>query len=93
MKSEQRHTCFPVLASKASTAPLGPPGVAITLPSSTNGLLTMDSNYQYSKQILVDSVYNHNISSSLLLFPHQINIGNFQYAYSIKNYQLLRLHK
>ena len=49
----------------------------------------MDSNYQYSKQILVDSVYNHNISSSLLLFPHQINIGNFQYAYSIKNYHML----
>jgi len=49
----------------------------------------MNSDYRYSKQILIDSEFNFDISSSLILYPHEINIGNFQYTYKIKNYQML----
>ena len=60
----------------------------LLLPSSTNDLLTMNSDYRYSKQILLDSSYNFDIASSFLLFPHEINIGNFQCNYKIQDYQI-----
>ena len=50
--------------------------------------MTLDSDYSYSKKTLIASPNNNSLSSSLLLFPHEISIGSFKYSYSFKNHYM-----
>ena len=57
------------------------------LPNSTIHLISNDNDYLLSKKIILGSSYSHKISSHYITLPNSINVGVFDYSYSIKSYK------
>ena len=49
------------------------------LPGSANSLISNDSDYDLSKQLLFSQQSKQTISSSYIIFPQSINMGIFDY--------------
>ena len=59
----------------------------LLLPNNSLQLLNANESYFFSKNILLKNKLNHNISSSLIALPQDINIGSFIYRSSnIRDY-------
>ena len=59
------------------------------LPGSVLSLISNDSDYDLSKQLLFSTQSKQTISSSYIIFPQSINMGIFDYNDNFKNYNIL----
>lgn len=59
------------------------------LPGSVKSLISNDSDYDLSKQLLFRTQLKKTISSRYIIFPQSINMGIFDYNYNFKNYNTL----